>query len=209
MSTTICYISSLMKNKIAEILPEHTLVQSSSKDIYIVDYKNIRKGKVCLLESEPFDIKTVYLKNENEIAVLFDGFEENALPIGKGTYNRQCECVLFPEICNDSDWVLFIEAKYADNLVNAFREERDYPNCMVKQILETVEFFRSKGILKNGRRATAIVSFPNLIEEFNSTFFPVRIDNKDVSAEDILAEHNILIRATNTAQIKSPKRLKF
>jgi hypothetical protein len=198
-----------MKNRIAEILPEHTLIQSRSKNIYIVDYKNRNKGKVCLLECEPFDIKTVYLKNENEIAVLFDGFDENALPIRKGTYNRQCECVIFPEICNNDDWVLFIETKYSDNLANAFREENGYPHCMVKQILETIKFFRSKGILENRRRTTAIVSFPNLIEEFNSTFFPVRIEDKDVSAEDILAEHNILIRATNAAQIISPKRLKF
>jgi hypothetical protein len=198
-----------MKNKIAEILPKHTLIQSSSKNIYIVDYKNLNNGKVCLLEDEPSDIKTVYLKNENEITVLFDGFEENALPIRKGIYNRQCECVIFPEVCNNDDWVLFVETKYSNNLGNAFREENDYPHCMVKQILETVEFFRSTGILENGRRTTAIVSFPNLIEEFNSTFFPVRIDNKNVSAEDILAEHNILIRATNVVQIKSPKRLKF
>lgn len=198
-----------MKNKIAEILPEHTLIQSSSKDIYIVDYKNINKGKVCLLENEPSDIKTVYIENKNEISVLFDGFEENALPIRKGTYNRQCECVIFPEVCNNDDWVLFIETKYANNLKNAFCEEYDYPHCAVKQIIETVEFFRSKGILENGRRTTAIVSFPNLIKEFNSTFFPVRIDDKNVSAEDILTEYNILIRATNAAQIKSSKRLKF
>ena len=198
-----------MKNKIAEILPKHTLIQSSSKNIYIVDYKNINKGKVCLLENEPADIKTVYLKNENEVAVLFDGFEENALPIKKGTYNRQCECVIFPEVCNNDDWVLFVETKYSNNLENAFRKEYDYPHCMVKQILETIKFFRSKGILEKGRRTTAIVSFPNLIEEFNSTFFPVRIDDKNVSAEDILAQHNILVRATNVVQIKSSKRLKF
>jgi len=198
-----------MKNRIAEILPEHTLIQSNSKNIYIVDYKNRNNGKVCLLESEPSDIKTVYLKNEHEIAVLFDGFEENSLPVRKGIYNRQCECVIFPEVCNNDDWVLFIETKYSDNFENAFREENDYPHCMVKQILETVTFFRSRGILENGRRTTAIVSFPNLIEEFNSTFFPVRIDDKYVSAEDILTEHNILIRATNAAQIKSVKRLKF
>jgi len=198
-----------MKNRIAEILPKHTLIQSSSKNIYIIDCKNINKGEVCLLENEPAEIKTVYLKNENEITVLFDGFKENALPINKGHYNRQCECVIFPEICNNDDWVLFVETKYSNNLENAFREENDYPHCMVKQILETVKFFRSKGILENGRRTTAIVSFPNLIEEFNSTFFPVRIDEKNVSAEDILAKYNILIRATNAVQIKSPKRLKF
>jgi hypothetical protein len=104
---------------------------------------------------------------------------------------------------------LFIETKYSDNIETAFRKENDYPHCMVTQILDTVQFFRSRGILESGRRATAIVSFPNLIEEFNSTFFPVRIGNRDVSAEDILINYNVLIRATNAAKIINPNRLKF
>ena len=199
-----------MKNKILTLLPNHKLILSSSKDIYIVDYKFIKKnGTACLLETEPQDLKAVHLKNENSVPVFFDGFEENALVLQKGYHSRQCECVIFPEACNDTDWVLFIETKYANNVKNAFREENDYPYCMIKQILETVDFFRSKGILDAGKRATAIVSFPNLIEEFNSTFFPVCINNKEVSAEDILLEYKILIRATNHAIITSPKRLRF
>jgi hypothetical protein len=82
-------------------------------------------------------------------------------------------------------------------------------HCMVNQIIETVKFFRSKGILESKRRATAIVSFPNLIEEFNSAFFPVKIEDKYVSVEDILLKYNVLIRATNAVRIVSPTRLQF
>ncbi|MDR2467240.1 MAG: hypothetical protein LBD35_07595 [Prevotellaceae bacterium] len=80
---------------------------------------------------------------------------------------------------------------------------------MVRQILDTVEFFRAKGILEKGRRATAIVSFPNLIEEFDTTFFPVRLDGEYVSVEDILLDRKVLIVPTNSASIVSTMRLKF
>ena len=193
----------------AAILPGHVIVRSDAKNIYIVDYKNRSNGKVCMSDSEPTDIKAVHLKNENAVSVLFDGFEENALALKRGLYCKQCECVLFPEVCNDNDWVLFVETKYAEGIENAFRKENGYNDCMVRQILDTVEFFRSKGILEKGRRATAIVSFPNLIEEFNGTFFPVRLDGAYISAEDILLDHKVLIVPNNSASIASPKRLKF
>jgi hypothetical protein len=192
-----------MKNKISEKLPKHVLVEKKAKQLYVVDYKHANNGDVCLLEKQPDEIKYVYLDNIDEVPVWFDGFKDNALEISTGNYCRQCECVIFPAVCNDNDWVLFIETKYTENLEKAFREEFDYPHCMIKQILSTVEFFRSKGILQTDRRATAIVSFPNLIEEFNSTFFA----KTDVSELDILEKYNILIRATNSATIKSPKRI--
>ena len=114
-------------------------------------------------------------------------------------------CVVFPAICNCNDWFLFIETKYSSDWESAFREENDYPNCMITQILETVKFFRMKGVLDNDRRVIAIVSFPNLIEAFDSTFF----SQTDVSELDILLNYNVLLRATNAANIISSKRMKF
>ena len=193
-----------MKNRIEEMLPQHTISQSQASKIYIVDYTNFKTGSVELFEIEPEHIKYVLLENKNEITVCFDGFEQNALEISKGYYSRQCECVVFPTACSENDWVLFIETKYTNDVVSAFREEHDYPNCMISQIVDTVNFFRDKGILESWRRATAIVSFPNLVEAFNSTFFTGAI-----SELDILKEHNILIRATNSANIISAKRIKL
>lgn len=193
-----------MKNRLKECLPHHTLHQSQADNFYVVDYKNINSGNVELLEIVPDNIKSVHLKNQQLIPVLFDGFADNALMISKGKYSKQCECVLFPEECHTSDWILFIETKYTNNLQSAFKKEHDYPYCMVNQIVSTVEYFRNKGILEKEKRATAIVSFPNLIDEFNSTFF-----SKDVSELDILLKYNILIRATNSADIISSKRIRL
>ena len=190
-----------MKTKIETILPHHTLKISNTNNIYIVDFKNINGGDVELLESEPDEIKYVHLENIQPIPIIFDGFKDNALPVSVGLFNKQCECIIFPASCEDKDWILFIETKYVNSLENAFRENNDYPNCMITQIIETVNFFREKNIIENNRRVNAIVSFPTLIEEFNSTFFT------GIQVDEILSEHNILIRATNSAIIKSEKRI--
>lgn len=194
-----------MKAKLKEILPEHKLSTSSSSELYIVDYKNLNNGDVELLEIKPEGIKSIYLENPRSVEIIFDGFKDNSLPLDEpGEYCRQCECVIFPKSCNENDWILFIEAKYTNNLESAFKKENDYPNCMKEQVLLTVEYFRNKGIIAKDRRVNAIVSFPNLISEFNSTFFSNR---KEI--EDILLKHKILIRATNSALIKSEKRIKL
>lgn len=191
-----------MKLKIETRLPEHILKNSNASNIYIVDFKDLNIGDVELLESEPVNIKYVHLENKVPISVWFDGFKNNALPLTVGSHNKQCECVIFPESCNETDWVLFIEMKYANDLKNAFREVRNYPNGMIEQIIETVSYFREKGIIDIDKRVNAIVSFPNLIEEFNSVFF-----TNTPSIDEILNEYKILIRATNFAIIKSEKRI--
>ncbi|MFC0779462.1 hypothetical protein [Flavobacterium sp. HJSW_4] len=191
-----------MRDNIEEILPEHNLQLTNSPNIYIVDYKNINGEGIVMHETKP-DPKYVLLENLTPIGIYFDGFEDNALPLEEpGVCNSQCECVLFPEECNQNDWILFIEMKYANDREAAFRENRDYPNCMINQILETVKYFRDKKIIPEEKRVNAIVSFPNLIEEFSSTFFTGRM-----SMDDILYDHKILIRATNSGTIKSPKRI--
>ena len=191
-----------MKVHIEKKLPGHTIIESEATNIYIVDYKKLNNGDVVLLENEPDDIKYVYLENANKVSLYFDGFKDNALVINRGEYSQQCECVLFPTDCNETDWVLFIECKYSYDLKTASDVKNGYPQKMISQIVDTVSFFRDKGILEAKRRATAIVSFPNLMEEFNSTFF-----SGEFTELDILKEHNILIRATNSAIIKSQKRI--
>lgn len=48
-----------------------------------------------------------------------------------------------------------------------------------------------------------IVSFPNLVEKFNSTIF------RDIDLPDILLDHRIIILGTNSTAIKSQKRIKL
>lgn len=201
-----------MKDKIEAILPNHTLIFSESPDLYIVDYTDMKKGGVELLGYKPDDINAVYLKNKPEgnpqdkrpIAIYFDGFKDNALPIRKGHYNSQCECIVFPASCKDTDWILFVETKYANNMALAFKKELGYPRKMVNQIIETVKYFRDKGIIATNRKVHAIVSFPNLIAAFNSFVFT----EEGQSETDIFLNHKIIVRATNSATIISEKRIK-
>ncbi len=191
-----------MIDKITELLPDHTISMSASPDLYIVDFKNINGGGVELLETEPVDVKSVYLKNIQPIKIAFDGFKDNALPTDvAGVHNKQCECVVFPASCKATDWILFIETKYTNDLRTAFDENNDYPNYMANQIIATVEYFRTKNIIPQKKRVHAIVSFPTLIDEFSSYFF------QGGEVEEILQNHRILIRATNSALIKSEKRI--
>jgi hypothetical protein len=188
-----------MKNNIEAYLPKQEIKESSSENLYVVDYKNINNGDVELLELQPRDIKYVHLKNNKNVAVFFAGFKDNLLGAG----NQQCECVVFPQTCEESDWVLFIECKYAKSKETAKDKERDYPKTMIDQIIATVDYFRTNGIMSKKKRATAIVSFPNLMDFSGwviSALYPLSI-------EDILEQHNILLRATNSAMIKNEKRI--
>ncbi len=190
-----------MLNKINELLPTHNVISENSPELYVVDYTNINGGKVVLLNSKPTE-GSVYIENINKIPVYFDGFDHNALEISTGIYSKQCECIIFPQQNIETDWILVIETKYVNSLENAFKENFDYPNCMITQVIETVNYFRNKGIIDINRRVNAIVSFPTLIEDFSSTFFTGKL-----SIEDILIEYKIRIRATNTAEIISNKRI--
>jgi hypothetical protein len=199
-----------MKYRINEKLENHTITNHSDKNLYVLDYKHYKhhyqkekfEGKVVILNSPQVDWKSVHLANPYEIEVNFDGFEENSLPQDEaGKQNRQCECVLFSECDDDNHWVLFIETKYTSSSVNAFKKEHDYPRCMINQIIETVQFFRDKEIIPKGKRVSAIVSFPMLAEDFNSYFL------QNYKIDEILLTHKIILRAKNSALIRSKKRI--
>jgi hypothetical protein len=189
-----------MKDRIEKSLSKHTLFNTSAANIYIVDYRKLNGGDVDLLEKKPTDIGSVYVSNPNALSLHFNAFKDNALVINKGNHSQQCEGVMYPNTCKESDWVLFIECKYTYDLKTASDINNGYPYKMIGQIVDTVSFFRDKGILEKDRRATAIVSFPTLMDEFSSTFF-----SGDISELDILKNYNILIRATNSATIESQK----
>jgi len=198
-----------MKNRLLVQLPKHKncICSIYNPNLFIVDWKNTNGGKVEISGNKNNNINAVYLQNKKNIELFFDGFPENALPISKKSRCKQCECVTFPFNCNEEEWVLFIETKYAQN-ENAARNSRfDYPCCMVKQIKETVKYFREKGIISDNKIVHAIISFPNLVDNFNSWVFPITQNDKEESILDILINDKIIIRATNKAKIESDTEL--
>jgi disulfide oxidoreductase YuzD len=202
-----------MKNKILSILPndKHTLLSVSYPEIHIVDWKDIDNSRgIEVFDKKQEGINSVCLFNESELDVIVDSFEENALPMSKGKQASQCECVSFPSSCDETDWMLAIETKYANDEEAAFRiwkDDENYPEKMVSQIISTVEYFRDKKIIENDRVVHAIVSFPNLVADFNSSLFS--FVKEEWSIENLLVNKRIRIKGCNAANIISAKRIKF
>lgn len=202
----------IMKDRLLAVLPAHRdcFTRIMSSFLYIRDMKPINGGNATIDGQQNTGVAAVELYNP--LATLyhidFDGFPDNALPLSNGLYESQCECVLFPENCDQQEWVLFIETKYTDNVATAQNPHYQYPQTMVKQIKKTVGYFRSKGILAEEKIVYAIISFPTLMDAFDSWTFPIRYsDGTTETIEDILRNDRIHIRATNYALLKNQKRI--
>lgn len=189
-----------MIEKLLGVLPEHKnyLDSLQGKVLYVADWKDENNGGISFTD---YDVEraAVRLLNPSMLSVYCDKFPENALPIKKGCFSQQCECILFPQDeAEDTDnWRLFIETKYAKDEVKARDERNNYPQKMVGQIEATVEYFRNKGILEENKVAYAIVSFP-MLDNYNAWFDQNLI-------HEALAKHQIIVRATNQAKILNKK----
>lgn len=189
-----------MIEKLLGVLPEHKdyLDSLQGKVLYVADWKDENNGGISFTD---YDVEraAVRLLNPSMLSVFCDKFPENALPIKKGCFSQQCECILFPqdEAEDTDDWRLFIETKYAKDEAKARDERNNYPQKMVGQIEATVEYFRNKGILEENKVVYAIVSFP-MLDNYNAWFDQNLI-------HEALAKHQIILRATNQAKIKNKK----
>lgn len=189
-----------MIEKLLGVLPEHKdyLDSLQGKVLYVADWKDENNGGISFTD---YDVEraAVRLLNPSMLSVYCDKFPENALPIKKGCFSQQCECILFPqdEAEDTDDWRLFIETKYAKDEAKARDERNNYPQKMVGQIEATVEYFRNKGILKENQVVYAIVSFP-MLDNYNAWFDQNLI-------HEALAKHQIIVRATNQAKIMNKK----
>lgn len=189
-----------MIEKLLGVLPEHKdyLDSLQGKVLYVADWKDENNGGISFTD---YDVEraAVRLLNPSMLSVFCDKFPENALPIKKGCFSQQCECILFPqdEAEDTDDWRLIIETKYAKDEAKARDERNNYPQKMVGQIEATVEYFRNKGILEENQVVYAIVSFP-MLDNYNAWFDQNLI-------HEALAKHQIIVRATNQAKILNKK----
>jgi hypothetical protein len=183
--------------------PTHNIVSENSPKLYLVDHKHINGGPVTIANIDPA-LPHVFIANENEIPIYFDGFPENAFVVTPGIHLNQCECIMFPQSCGIDDWILAVETKYVSNMENAFRASNDYPKSMINQVVSTVNHLRDIGVILKDKTVNAIVSFPTLIEDFGAFFF-----SGTPSIEDIFFEHRIKIRASSFAIIKNNRKIRI
>ncbi|MEM0543821.1 hypothetical protein WFZ85_14470 [Flavobacterium sp. j3] len=194
-----------MIQKFKQTIPKQRNGVVSSTDIFIVDYKKHNGGNVEVVEILP-QIEHVYLNNSRPIEIQYFAFDDNALTVASEEGQvEHCECVLFPTTCNDSDWMLLAETKYSNDISTAFNPKYGYPNKMINQIISTVNYLRMKEVFDEKKRVSAILSFPKLALDFSETFYAM----SDKTAEEILLNHNILIRPTNEGVVISEKRIKI
>lgn len=172
--------------------------------IVLIDWKDITGENLKIYDTHIVThpetrerINGVIINNECNIRVNVDAFLENALCYSKRRRSKQCECIVYPVNAKMEEWILFIETKYANNFVAAFDSRNNYPNYAITQIKETVNFCREKSIIAPDKIVHAMVSFPNLCEQFSAFVFP-----ETETILDILQTDGIIIRATNLANIK-------
>ena len=189
-----------MRKELLAVLPHHKdyLQTLQGETLYIVDWKDENNGGISFTDYD-MGRDAVVLYNEQCIPISCDKFPENALPIKKGCFSKQCECIVFPEEEENGTWELFVEMKYAKDVLKARGPRNNYPKEMVLQIEKTVEYFRSKGILPVEKVVYAIVSFP-ILENFNAWF------DQNLLL-DAFVEHLIIVRATNSAKVIGKKIL--
>jgi len=193
-----------MIDQLRASFPQHVFHLEDSEELFIVDLKPLRLGADVVMYNAHPGHAHVYLFNPRRVPLFFDGFPDNAFETSPGDHCKQCECIVFPQICEPEDWVLFVETKYTENMESAFNEVVNYPNGMIDQIIATVRFLRDKGVLPVDKRVHALVSFPRLIQSFDAFFF-----TSTPSVMEILTEHNVIIRASNKATIRSNRNIKL
>lgn len=87
-----------LKDRIIAALPAHAdcFTQCNGTVMYIRDMKPINGGAATIDILGGGDA-AVEMHNPLQITVDFDTFPNNALPLGVGIHEKQCECVLFPD----------------------------------------------------------------------------------------------------------------
>lgn len=166
------------------------------ENIYIVDLKGATGAGGVEVYDEEQEYESLLLSNPNHTSVRLVAFEENAFIVRRGYFEKQCECVVHPEVALESSWMLFIEMKYANNEYNIERDK--WHKKAVEQIRSTVNFLKQKGAISPDKKLNAIVSFPKL--SAFSSWLTQYIQNE-------LEPDNIIARCTNKATIVDDKIL--
>ena len=77
---------------------------------------------------------------------------------------------------------------------------------MWEQIKETVRYFRNKGIIDADKIVQAVMSFPNLIGNFEQWVFPIRQEDGTMKTAMDISNHSYLVYTIDVSVILSEAR---
>ncbi len=200
-----------MENRISAVLKDKVNRFSSDSDsIVVVDWKDITNEGIKVHDSLPIinpqtnkEVKGAVIRNGSRLKIQIDAFGESALNYTRKHRAKQCECVLYPCGADREEWLLFIETKYANTIFAATNPKNKYPETAIEQIKQTVDFFRTKGFIGIDKVVNAIISFPNLAEQFEGFILDME------TVMDMRRDNKIIIRATNYARVINDKEIEL
>lgn len=194
----------MIQEKIKENYPHHlTESITSNQSLFISDYTDQTKGESSKRGTEffekfpPSDIEYFSLQNPKNIVIVGIPFDKDSFRSVDEKIDTQCECVIFPKKSNSNSWICFIEQKYS----NKKRKNPRNFNKAKKQLIETQKYYRNKNIFNKSNTCYLFMSFPKQSEPFAGIILS---QNELI---DMKRDHNIIMRAINSAEIIDNKQI--
>lgn len=137
-----------------------------------------------------------YINNSNHLSIAFCVFDDNQFKDEDGRDTTHCECCFTPKSDEQKPWTAFLEIKDCK-----IRNVSLYSSKAKTQVINTVEQFRQKGLLNDGR-VYGIISIPRRKTEFDDTIFTDVFEYKQ-----LFKKTRVHFIATNHIEIENTERI--
>jgi hypothetical protein len=183
----------------AETIPD--FYADNAGKVYVMDYSNQtdKKRGVEWTNSKPDDIEAFVIHNTPLIKISFVVFKDNTKLTGTAIDIPHCEGILYPTTTSDKTWITFLELKYPKkkNLGEELQKAQ-------KQLLQTLDIFRSQGIIDIKRLVYLIFSAPKYSKKTPFESWCMKPDE----LKEIRKTKFAIMRGINDIEVISAEKLK-
>jgi hypothetical protein len=123
---------------------------------YLVDYSNhTTKLKAVALNCLETDLPGLKILNSDPTILVTSAiFNDHCFKKTDSAQDEEhCECVVFPEPFDQTNWLLFVELKY-------HRQLGGMVESSFNKVLKTIRQFRESGLIEMNKVVYGLVSFP-------------------------------------------------
>ena len=232
----------MIKERIRAYFPHHLEAEgqlTTKKSMYVADYteetRNKEKKEHVKLVDDPSKVTIEgYFTLNNPPVIVITGlpFDQKSFTKYDKNIASQCECVIYPEGNDEESWICFIETKYIKNEKNSKGGEKirnkkifewkksERLKKALKQLYETQEYYRSKGIFSKKNKCYLFASLPlhkepflspkknkaGILEDYQNSIEKAICAHKNFSTPapfltQTKCENNLIIRFTNSAEV--------